>query len=76
MLEEKLISIIAELLNVSPQGIDMNTKTDEMETWDSLATINIALAIEAEFDLSLTPEQMTQFTSVQNIYDVINESAS
>lgn len=76
MLEEKLIPIIAELLNVSPQGININTKAEETETWDSLATINIALAIEAEFGLSLTPEQMTQFTSVQNIYDVINESVS
>ncbi len=74
MLEEKLFPILAELLSISAHDLNITTKAEEIETWDSLAIINIALAIESEFDLSLTPEQIAEFNSVEYIYNSIKES--
>lgn len=76
MLEEKLFPIMAELLSVNIQDIDITIKAENIETWDSLAVINIALAIETEFDISLTAEQIAEFNSVEYIYNLVNESTN
>ena len=74
MLKEKLFQIMAELLGKSIQDISLSLKAEDVETWDSLAVINIALAIEAEFDISLSPEQIAEFNSIEYIYNLIKES--
>ena len=76
MLEEKLFPIMAELLSVNIQDIDITIKAENIDTWDSLAVINIALAIETEFDISLTAEQIAEFNSVEYIYNLVNESTN
>ena len=58
------------------QDIDITIKAENIETWDSLAVINIALAIETEFDISLTAEQIAEFNSVEYIYNLVNESTN
>lgn len=73
MLKENLFAIIAELLNVDVTEIDLTKKAEDINTWDSLAIINIALAIESEFDLPLSPEQIAEFYSIEYIYNLVNE---
>ena len=76
MLEDKLFSIIAELLNVPIEKISISTKAEEIESWDSLAVLNIALAVESEFGVPLTPETVSEFYSIKIIYDTIRKETS
>jgi acyl carrier protein len=44
---------------------------DEIETWDSLATINIANAIEKEFGYSMSPEEIVSLETIGDIKTVL-----
>lgn len=74
MIESKLYMILAELLRVDVDDINSEKTADDFSTWDSLAVINIALAVESEFDIALTPEQISKFNSVSNILNLLSKA--
>ncbi len=76
MIKNKLYEILAELLRVDVAVINSEKTADDFATWDSLAVINIALAVESEFDISLTPEQISEFNSVANIFNMLSETTA
>ncbi len=76
MIKNKLYAILAELLRVDVADISSEKTADDFATWDSLAIINIALAVESEFDISLTPEQISEFNSVANIVNLLPETTA
>ena len=39
--------------------------------WDSIAHLNVCLAVEAEFGISLSPEEMIAMTNVAAIQSVL-----
>ena len=73
-MKDKLFPILAELLKVECSEIKADMTAEHFANWDSLAVINIALAVESEFDLSLTPEQIALFNNVSNIIDILEQS--
>lgn len=44
---------------------------DEIETWDSLAMVNIASAVEKEFGHAMTPEEMVSLGSIGDIRSIL-----
>lgn len=70
----KIYAILSEFIKVQPSDITKDLSIHNCETWDSLAIINIALAIESEFSISLSAEQISNLTSVENILSILSES--
>lgn len=67
----QLLLILAQTLNVSETDLTLETTAEDLETWDSLAIINLAVAIEGEFGISLTAENVEALVSVKSIVDVL-----
>lgn len=67
----QLLLILAQTLNVSETDLTLETTAEDLETWDSLAIINLAVAIEGEFGISLTAENVEALVSVRSIVDVL-----
>ena len=44
---------------------------DEIETWDSLAMVNIASAVEKEFGYAMSPEEMVSLGSIGDIKSIL-----
>lgn len=60
------------MLSVDTQINDQTTPQD-IPAWDSLGHINIITAIEEEYDIEITPEQIAKLESVANFKELIEE---
>lgn len=61
--QEKLKNVVATVLNVDVSRIDANANSDTIESWDSLRHMNLVLALEDEFGVSLPDEEAANATS-------------
>ncbi len=68
---EKLKKVIAEVLNVDPDEITMeSTFLDDLGA-DSLDVFQIIMGIEEEFDIEIPAEKAEKITTVEEAVDLI-----
>ena len=68
---EKLQEIIAEVLNVDPEEITMDTTFVDDLGADSLDVFQIIMGIEEEFDIEIPDDAVEQISTVQDAVDQI-----
>ena len=71
--ESQLKTILANLFRVSPEDINDDSSMDTIEKWDSLNHLNLILALESEFDVTLTEENTVEIISFPLIKVVLQE---
>ena len=64
---EKLQQIIAEVLNIDPEEITMNTTFVDDLGADSLDVFQIVMGIEEEFDIEIPDEVLAGFVTVEDV---------
>ena len=69
----KLKKVISNVLGVSIDAINDNSSPDSIDKWDSLSHLNLVMAIEAEFDVELTPEDSMDMLSVKLIRMILSD---
>lgn len=67
MLEEKVFDIFSKVMNFPKEKLNLRTKIDEVENWDSVEHLNLILALEEEFNVKFTPEEIQEMLSIENI---------
>jgi len=68
---EKLKEVIAEVLNVDPEEITMqSTFVDDLGA-DSLDVFQIIMGIEEEFDIEIPPEKAEKISTVEEAVELI-----
>jgi acyl carrier protein len=68
--------LIREVLALSPDVELTDTTTPaDISAWDSLGHINIIIAIEEEFDLDISPEQIGELQSIADFKALIRADA-
>lgn len=65
--ENTLKQVIATLLTVDVTAIDSEASMDTIPTWDSLRHMNLVLALEEEFKVSIPDEDAGNITSYKLI---------
>ena len=71
---EKLKDVIAEVLNVDPDEITMETTfTDDLGA-DSLDVFQIIMGIEEEFDIEIPAEKAEKISTVQEAVELIKSA--
>ena len=73
---EKLKKIIAEVLNVDPDEITMETTFQEDLGADSLDVYQIIMGIEEEFDIEIPAESAEQVTTVEEAVEMIKNAVN
>ena len=72
--KEKLLkNTVARVLGVSPEDINDDTSMDNLSEWDSVKHLNLVLAIEEVFGVSMTEEQSLEMLSFPLIKLVLSE---
>lgn len=69
--DEKLMRILEEVLLIDESQYQDDFGPDEIETWDSLATVNIAGGVEKEFGFSMDPETMAELECIGDIKEAL-----
>ena len=71
---EKLKQVIAEVLNVDPDEITMETTfTDDLGA-DSLDLFQIIMGLEEEFDIEIPAEAAENITTVEEAVELIKSA--
>ena len=73
---EKLKKIIAEVLNVDPDEITMETTFQDDLGADSLDVYQIIMGIEEEFDIEIPAESAEQVTTVEDAVEMIKNTVN
>lgn len=76
MVFEKLKQVIAEVLNVDPEEITMDTTFMDDLGADSLDVFQIIMGIEEEFDIEIPAEKAEKITTVEEAVELINSAVN
>ncbi len=71
--ESQLKEIIAVLMKVGIDEINEETSMDTLESWDSLAHMNLVLTLESEYGVSFPDDDAVNMTSYELIKIVLGE---
>ena len=71
---EKLQQIIAEVLNIEPEEITMNTTFVDYLGADSLDVFQIVMGIEEEFDIEIPTEAAEKIVTVGDAVEQIKNA--
>ena len=71
--QEKVMQVMVNIFQVSPDKISTKTTSDDIEKWDSLNHINMIQALEQEFGIRYDQEQMVSMLSVEEIIEATKE---
>jgi acyl carrier protein len=65
--------VFADVFQMKVSDIGPDTSPDNVEDWTSIQHLNLVLALEQEFDVQFTPEEIEQLLSVSLIADLLSE---
>jgi acyl carrier protein len=68
---ERLIALISEILRMPPQEIVDSLDMEATGTWDSLSHMELIAAIEDEFGVDLSADEIVSMRSVADIRTVL-----
>jgi acyl carrier protein len=72
---ERAKRIVANVLRLDPAGIADDARSEDVAGWDSLAQIEIMLALERELGLRIPAEAMLELTSLPAIAEFVDRAA-
>ncbi len=75
-IEEKVKTIIVEQLGVSEEQVKPEAKFVEDLGADSLDTVELVMAFEEEFDITVPDEDAEKLTSVGDVFAYIEQQSS
>jgi acyl carrier protein len=70
---EKLKELILDILLIDPEEFSLNLKREDVDTWDSLGVVSMAVGVEETFGYHFTPEEATSIEKVQDIIDILDD---
>jgi acyl carrier protein len=68
---ERVRRIAADIFSVPIARINAESSADTIETWDSLQHLNFVLAVEQEFGVRFTPEEIEKLISVSTVVEML-----
>lgn len=71
--EDALKQVVATMLNVDVSTINEDSSMDNVPSWDSLRHMNLVLALEEEFKVTIPDEDAGNITSYKLIKLVLND---
>jgi|688.fasta_scaffold168323_2 acyl carrier protein len=70
---ERIKEVLSAVIDVPIEQISDNASMDDIESWDSLAQMNLVIALEDEFQLTIPDEEVGTLISIQLILSLVNE---
>ena len=70
----KLKQLILDVFLLSEEEYSLNLKREDIQTWDSLGVVSMAVGIQETFGYHLKPEQAAAIASVSDIIQVLTEN--
>jgi len=72
-MNDKVISIIANILQVTAEEVTVDTEIGELDEWDSLRNVNIFAELQKQFDIIITQDMLVDLENVADIIDLVED---
>lgn len=70
---QQIKEVLSAVIDVPLEEIVDDASMDELEAWDSLAQMNLVIALEEEFDITIPDEEVGTMLSLPLIHSLLNE---
>jgi len=70
---ERVIRIVGQIMGVAPDALDDASSPESVAAWDSLKHMRLVLALEEEFDVRFSDDQIMAMPSVAHIITHLHE---
>ena len=67
------MNIFSDVFQVPREQVKADSSPDTIANWDSLQHLNLVLALEQEFNVQFTPEEIEQLLSVELVAALLEE---
>lgn len=74
--EQRIKQVMADVFDVPAETISENTSQDNLEGWDSLKHLDLVVALEEEFEITIPVEEVGNLISFKLIVLIIKELLS
>jgi acyl carrier protein len=68
---EKLRELLIDVFLLEPEEFSFGLSRADVETWDSLAVVSVAVGVKETFGYHMTPDEATSVQKVQDIIDIL-----
>ena len=72
-IEEKIRETVAEILEIEEDQITDDFGPDSTDTWDSLNNLKLITALEENFNISLTMDEISSMVDFAKIKQVVGD---
>lgn len=72
-MEDKIHRIVADVCGMPIESITEDSSPDSIPTWDSASHIHLILAVESEFGVELSPDDVIEMLSVRLIRMILGD---
>jgi len=71
-MENKIKKVMSAVFDMPVEEINNESSPDTIESWDSLKHMNLVVALEEEFEIEFTLEQIIEMVNYSLIKIIIN----
>ena len=73
---ERTRTLVAEVLQIPPERIELDTALSEVAQLDSLSLVEIASALDEEFDIRVPSDDLGTARSLKDIVAIVERAPS
>ena len=72
-MEEQIKNILSVVFEIPEEKIKDEFSTDTIESWDSLKHMKLIVALEEEFNVIFSDDDIIELNNMKNIFRVLSE---
>ena len=74
--KERILNVMSITFETPLEKLNENSSVDNIENWDSLKHMNLVIALEEEFEISIPDDEVGNIISYKLIELVVNECST
>ena len=74
-MKNRVIKVVSGIMDTPIEKLDEESSPDTVEKWDSIGHMNLILALEEEFGVYFSGEEIVEMLNVQIIIETLKEKA-
>lgn len=71
---DRVYKVVGRVMNVPVSELNDDSSADTVKAWESLRHMNLVLALEEEFDVQFSDEQIMEMLNIGLIVMVVDEA--
>ena len=71
MIKQKIKEVMASVFEMNVKDITDSVSQKNLEAWDSLQHLNLAVELEEAFNTEFSPKEISSMTSFEEIYKIL-----